>query len=152
MHEVIRGKSVFRKAGYAEAHCDVDGGLTRRYGEIGRGYGFTQALRYLARLLRSRLRKGKGEFLTPEAPSDIVVRYILAQYRPYAREHSIARKLAVGVVDVSQQVEVSHDEGEWAGEAPGPFYLGLIQRGEVLGVPEARLAVGLCVLFELRHL
>src|SRR6266508_996434 len=53
----------------------------------------------------------------------------------------VAGEVAVGVVDVAQEVEVGHDQRQGAFEALGAAELLVQRRGEVAGVEEAGLGV-----------
>ena len=68
-----------------------------------------------------------------------------------AREHGVACEVAVGVVDLTEQVEVGHDQGERAVEALGSGQLLVQHRAEVPRVEEPGLCIDARLLFETRN-
>ena len=63
----------------------------------------------------------------------------------------VAGEVAVGVVDVAQEVEVGHDQRERPVEARGPVSSSLQRRREVARVEEARLRVDAGLFLERGH-
>ena len=109
------------------------------------------ALRDLERLLGVRLGQQDAELLAAEPRRDVVVAQLHAEDLGDALEHGVAGEVAVGVVDVAEQVEVGHDQGERPVEAVCARNL-LVQRDtEVARVEEAGLGVDPRLGLELRH-
>ena len=75
---------------------------------------------------------------------------LLAEDLGDAAQHGVAREVAVGVVDVAQQVEVGHDQRHRALEALGPAELLLHHDREVPRVVEPGLRVDSRLGLELR--
>ena len=141
MHELVRVVAVARERG--DAHRD--GGADR----LARGLDLEEARRDraadpvgdLERLLRRRLRQEDRELLAAEARRHVVVAQLLAEDLGDAAQDGVAGEVAVGVVDVAQQVEVGHDQRHRPLEALGAPELLLHHRREVPGVVEAGLRV-----------
>ncbi len=108
--ERVRILRVLRVAGDA----DRDGGADR----LARGLDVEQSLgdraadplRDLERLLGRRLREQNRELLTAEPCRHVVVAQLGSEDLRDALQHRISRQVAVGVVDLAQQVEVGHDQ------------------------------------------
>ena len=117
--ELVRVESVLREAGNAERHRRADR-LGRRFDlELALGDGATDSLRDLQRLLRRRFRQEDRELLPAEASRNVVVPELLPEDLGDALEHRVACEVAVAVVDVTQQIEVSHDQRHRPFEARG---------------------------------
>ena len=141
VHELRRVLAVARERG--DAHRD--GGADR----LARGLDLEEARRDraadpvgdLERLLRRRLRQEDRELLAAEAGRHVVVAQLLAEDLRDAAQDGVAGEVAVGVVDIAQQVEVGHDQRHRPLEALRPPELLLHHRGEVAGVVETGLGV-----------
>ena len=100
-------------------------------------------------LFRRRLGQEDRELLTAEAGRHVVV----AQLRPEglgdSLEHGVAGEVAVGVVDVAEEVEVSHDQRHRPLEPLRARKLLRQRRREVTGVEEAGLGVDARLLLQL---
>ncbi len=105
----------------------------------------------LERLLGRSLGEQNRELLAAEAGRNVVVTELDAKNLRDPLEHRIAGEVAVGVVDVSQEVEVGHDQRQRPFEALRPPKL--LREGccEVPGVEEACLRVHARLGLELRN-
>ena len=102
------------------------------------------------RLLRRRLRQQDRELLAAEARRDVVVAQLRAEDLGDALQDGVAGEVAVGVVDVAQQVEVGHHQRERPVEALGARQLLVQREREVPCVEEAGLRVDARLLLQLR--
>ncbi len=149
--ERVRILCVLREAG----DTDRDGRADR----LARGLDVEQSLgdrapdplRDLERLLGRRLRQQNREFLAAEACGHVVVAQLGAEDLRDALQHRISRQVAVGVVDLAQQVEVGHDQRQRPLEALRSTELLRQRRREVARVEEAGLGVDARFGLELRH-
>ena len=149
--ELVRVESVLREAGNAERHGRADR-LGRRFDlELALGDGATDSLRDLQRLLRRRFRQEDRELLPAEASRNVVVPELRAEDLGDALQHRVAGEMAVAVVDVSQQVEVGHDQRHRPLEARRARDLPGKHRREVPRVVEARLGVDTGLRLQLGH-
>src|SRR5436305_248248 len=64
-----------------------------------------------------------GKFLAAEPSGDIVLAHGFANNAPDAREHDIAGQVPIGIVDIAQEVEIGHKNGQRALEACGALKL-----------------------------
>ena len=149
--ERVRVLRVLREAGDA----DRDGRADR----LARRLDVEQPLRDraadplgdLERLLRRRLRQQDRELLAAEAGRNVVVAQLGAEDLGDALQHRVAGEVAVGVVDLAQQVEVGHDQRQRPLEALCAAELLRQRRGEVARVEEAGLGVDARLGLQLRH-
>ena len=108
--QLVRVGAVLREA----CDADRDGGANG----IARGLDVEGALGYRAAdplgdlqcLLWGRLRQEDGEFLAAETCGHVVVPQLGPEDLCDSLQHCVACKVAVCVVDVSEQVEVGHDQ------------------------------------------
>ena len=108
--ELVRVLAVARERGDAERDRRVDR-LARGVDlELALGDRAPDALGDLERLLRLGLGQQDRELLAAEAGRDVVVAQLLAEDLRDAFEDGVAGEVAIGVVDVAQQVEVGHDQ------------------------------------------
>ena len=101
-------------------------------------------------LLRRRLGQQDRELLAAEARRHVVVAQVRAEHFRDALQHRVAREVAVGVVDVAQQVEVRHHQRQRPFEALGAQQLLVQREREVPRVEETRLRVDARLLLQLR--
>jgi hypothetical protein len=95
----------------------------------------------LERLLRRRLREQDRELLPAEAGRHVVVTQLLSEDIGDTAEDDVARKVAVRVVDVPEEVEVGHHQRQRTVEALRARQLVGQRCGEVACVVETRLRV-----------
>ena len=151
MDERVRILCVLRIAGDADRDRGTDR-LARRLDVVELlGDRTPDPLGDLHRLLRWSLRQQDRELLAAEAGRDVVVAQLGAEDLGDALQHRVAGEVAVGVVDLAQQVEVGHDQRQRPFEALRPSELLRERRGEVARVEEARLRVDARLRLQLRH-
>ena len=110
MDQLVGVGAVLRKAGDA----DRDGRADR----LARGLdveragrdGAADPLGDLEGLVRRRLRQEDRELFAAEAGRHVVVAQLGAEDFGDPLQHRVAREVAVGVVDVAEEVEVGHDQ------------------------------------------
>ena len=102
------------------------------------GDGAADALGDLERLLRRRLGEQDAELLAAEPRRHVVVAQLGAEDVGDALQHGVAGEVAVGVVDLAEQVEVGHDQRHRPLEALRAAELLRQRRREVACVEEAR--------------
>ena len=105
----------------------------------------------LERLLRRCLGQEDRELLAAEPGRHVVVPQLGAEDLGDALQHRVAGEMAVGVVDLAEQVEVGHDQRQRALEALCAAELLRQRRSEVAGVEEAGLRVDARLGLQLRH-
>ena len=107
----------------------------------------TDAVGDLERLLDRRAGQEDTELLPAEAGSQIVLAQLAPEDVRDTRQDGVAGQMAVGVVDLAQQVEVGHDHRERLAAALSATELVPEDGGEVAGVVQACLDVdaGLCL-------
>ena len=151
MDERIRILRVLRVAGDA----DRDGGadrVARRLDVVELVCDRTaDPLGDLHRLLGRRLRQEDRELLAAEAGRNVVLPQLGAEDLGDALQDGVAGEMAVGVVDLAEQIEVGHDQRERPLEALCAPEL-LRERGrEVARVEQARLRIDASLRLQLRH-
>jgi hypothetical protein len=149
--ELVRVGAVAREAGDAERDRGVDRLARGLDLEVPGRDRAADPLRDLDRLLRRRLRKQDAELLAAEARRHVVVAQLLAEDLGDALQDGVAGEVAVGVVDVAEQVEVGHDHRHRPVEARRPRELVGEDVREVARVEEARLRVDARLRLQLRH-
>ena len=149
--ERVRVLRVLRVAGDADRDGRADR-LARRLDVVqALGDRAADPLGDLERLLRRRLRQEDRELLAAEPGRDVVVAQLGAEDLGDALQHRVAGEMAVGVVDLAQQVEVGHDQRHRPLEALRAAELLRQRRREVARVEEAGLRVDARLGLELRH-
>ena len=151
MDELVRVLASFGKPATPIETVARIGSLDVSTSNVALGDGAPDALGDLERLLRRRLGQEDAELLAAEARRHVVVAQLGAEDLGDALQHRVAGEVAVGVVDVAQQVEVGHDQRQRPVEPLRAAELLGQRRGEVAGVEEARLRVDARLRLELRH-
>ena len=148
--QLVRIRPVARETGHADRDRRLDR-LARGLDVEGTGCdGAPDPLCDLERLLRRGLRQEDGELLTAEPGGHVVVAQLLSKHLRDPLQDGVARKVAVGVIDVAQEVEVGHDERERPLETLGPDQLLAERDGEMACVEEAGLRIDTRLLLKLR--
>jgi hypothetical protein len=149
--ELVRIGAVLRIA----SDADRDRGPDRLAGgldvEVPLGDGAANPLGDLERLLGRRLGQEDRELFAAETRGDVVVAQLGAEDLRDSLQHRVAGKVAVVVVDVAEQVEVGHDQGQRALEALGAPELLLQRQREVARVEESRLRIDARLGLQRRH-
>ena len=100
--------------------------------------------------LGRRLRQEDRELLAAEASGDVVVAQLCPERLGDALEHSVAGKVAVGVVDIPEEVEVGHDQRHRPLEPLRTRELLRQRRREVTGIEQSGLGVDARLFLQLR--
>ena len=149
--QLVRIRSVLREAGDADRDRGADR-LARRL-DVERAVGdrATNPLGDLERLLGRRLGQEDRELLTAEPRRHVVVAQLRSEHLRDSLEHGVAGEVAVGVVDVAEQVEVGHDQRQRTLEPLRATELLGEGRGEVTGVEEAGFRIDTRLRLQLRN-
>ena len=151
MDERVRILRVLRVAGDA----DRDGGadrVARRLDVVELVCDRTaDPLGDLHRLLGRRLRQEDRELLAAEAGRNVVLPQLGAEDLGDALQDGVAGEMAVGVVDLAEQIEVGHDQRERPLEALCAPELLRERRREVARVEQAGLRIDARLRLQLRH-
>ena len=150
MDELGRVAPVPRVGGHAERKRDAD--------RLRRGLGLealsrdrpADPLGDLERLLVVGLGQEDGELLAAEASRDVVVAELLPKDLGHPRQHLVADKVPVRVVDLAQQVEVGHDQRRRPFEAVRTRQFLAEDTCKVAWVEKAGLRVDASLLLQLR--
>ena len=149
--ELVGVGAVGGAAGHAERDRGADGLARGLDLEPLLGDGAADSLGDLECLLRRRLRQDDGELLAAEARRNVGVAELALEDARDAVQNGVAGEVAVGVVDVAQQVEVGHDHRQRRPRPLGPVELLAERSGEVAGVEESGLRVDAGLLLEGRN-
>jgi hypothetical protein len=139
--ELVGVGAVLREASDSDRDGCVDRLARRLDVERARRDCPANALGDLERLFRRRLRQEDRELFPTEPSRHVVVAQLGAEGFCDPLEHGVACQVTVGVVDVSQEVEVGHDQRHRALEATGTADLLGQRGGEVPRVEETRLRI-----------
>jgi hypothetical protein len=148
--ELVRVDAVLGEARHAEGDGRADGLARRLHLEAAVGHRAPNPLGDLEGDVRGRLREEDGKLLAAETCRDVVVAQLRAEDVGDPLQYRVAREVAVGVVDVPEEVQVGHDDRQ------RPLHPGRAQEllaklaGEVAGVEEAGLRVDAGLLLERR--
>ena len=149
--QLVRVRSVAREAGDADRDRRPDRLARGLDVECAGGDRAPDPLGDLEGLLRRRLGKQDRELLAAEARRHVVVAQLRAEDLGDALQDGVAGEVAVGVVDVAQEVEVGHHQRQRPLEALRARELLVQGDGEVAGVEEPGLRVDARLLLQLRH-
>ena len=149
--ELVRVRAVAREPGDADRDGRADRLARRLDVEQPRRRRPADPLGDLDRLLGRRLRQQDRELLAAEAGRNVVVAELRAEDLRDPLQDGVAGEMAVGVVDVAQQVEVGHDQRQRPLEALARAQLVLERGREVARVEEAGLRVDARLGLERRH-
>jgi hypothetical protein len=108
--ELVRVRTVLREARDAEGDRGADRLARRLHLETSVGNRPPDALGDLERLLRRGLGQEDGELLPAEPGGNVVMSQLLAEDLGDPLEDGVACEVAVGIVDVPEEVEVGHDD------------------------------------------
>ncbi len=151
MDQVVGHCRIAWKARDAETHRGMNGRFTRPHLETGGFHCLPQPFRDGDRFGKFGLWHRDSKFFAAKSRRDVVLASYGTNELSDRSKHHVARQMAVGVVDVPQQVEIRHDDCQGMRESFGAFHFRCKQLGKVSRIPKTGLGIRRGVLSQLRN-